>query len=81
MDFLLGKALSMSDVLRKAQPPVVLTNKRAAAFAKGFPDEVKRLGLDMDAIRDIAPRRTHVSAGRCGAPDSFRQYQPVIGET
>lgn len=55
----------MADVLRKALPPVVLTSEKAAEFAKGFPDEVKRLGLDADAIRELVGGERDVFTAAC----------------
>ncbi|MBK3623294.1 hypothetical protein JHN59_00185 [Streptomyces sp. MBT49] len=55
----------MSDVLRKALPPVVLTSEKAAEFAEGFPDEMKRLGLDADAVRELVGGERDVFTAAC----------------
>ncbi|MEU0350888.1 hypothetical protein ABZ302_29305 [Streptomyces sp. NPDC006237] len=55
----------MSDVLRKALPAVVLTTEKAAAFAEDFPNEVRRLGLDADAIRELVGGERDVFTAAC----------------
>lgn len=54
-----------SDILRKARPPVVLTSEEAAEFAEGFPDEVRRLGLDSAGIAELVGGERDVFTAAC----------------
>lgn len=54
-----------ADVLRKALPPVVVTSEEAARFAAGFPNEVKRLGLDTAAIGELVGGERDVFTAAC----------------
>jgi hypothetical protein len=54
-----------ADVLRKALPVVVVTSEEAAQFAAGFPNEVKRLGLDSTAIAELVGGERDVFTAAC----------------
>jgi hypothetical protein len=54
-----------AEVMRKSLAPVVLSSEKAAAFAEGFPDEVKRLGLDAAAIADLVGGERDVFTAAC----------------
>lgn len=54
-----------ADILRKSLPPVVLTSEAAAEFAEGFPDEVRRLGLDTAAIAELVGGERDVFTAAC----------------
>ncbi|WP_143945082.1 hypothetical protein [Streptomyces benahoarensis] len=52
-------------VLRKSLPPVVLSTDRAAELAEGFPDAVKRLGLDSAALAELMGGERDVFTAAC----------------
>ncbi|MFE1317725.1 hypothetical protein [Kitasatospora phosalacinea] len=52
-------------VLRKSLPPVVLSTDRAAELAEGFPDAVKRLGLDSAALAELVGGERDVFTAAC----------------
>ncbi|MEV5199333.1 hypothetical protein [Streptomyces sp. NPDC053720] len=54
-----------ADVLRKALPPVVLSAEQAVRFAEDFPDEVKRLELDAEAIAELVGGERDVFTAAC----------------
>ena len=54
--------------LRKALPPKVLDSEEAARFAASFPDLVAELGLDDEAIRELAGGVRDVFAAACADP-------------
>jgi len=54
-----------ADVMRKSLTPVVLSSEKAAAFAEGFPEEVKRLGLDTAAIAELVGGERDVFTAAC----------------
>ncbi len=52
-------------VLRKSLPPVVLSTGEAAELAEGFPDAVKRLGLDAAALSELVGGERDVFTAAC----------------
>jgi pimeloyl-ACP methyl ester carboxylesterase len=55
-------------LLRKALPPKVLDSDQAAEFASRFPDLVAQLGLDDEAIRELAGGVRDVFVAACADP-------------
>ncbi|MFE3257040.1 hypothetical protein [Nocardia sp. NPDC059229] len=54
-----------SDLLRKARPPVVLSDDQASEVAVKFPDEVRRLGLDSTALHELIGGERDVFTAAC----------------
>ncbi|WP_411150098.1 hypothetical protein [Streptomyces sp. A30] len=54
-----------ADVLRKALPPVVLSNETAAKAAHAFPEAVRRLELDEGALAELLGGERDVFTAAC----------------
>lgn len=56
---------AQADILRRARPPVVLTDEEAAEFAARQPDEVARLGLDDATLAALLGSEMDVFTAAC----------------
>lgn len=54
-----------ADILRKALPPVVLTSEAAAELAAAFPEAVRRLQLDAEAMAELVGGERDVFTAAC----------------
>ncbi|MFJ9840950.1 hypothetical protein ACIRYZ_10845 [Kitasatospora sp. NPDC101155] len=53
------------DMLRRAQPPMILATEDAAKFAESYPDVVERLGLSDAAIAELLAGERDVFTAAC----------------
>ncbi|MFD8608978.1 hypothetical protein [Streptomyces sp. NPDC059631] len=56
---------AQGDILRRARPPIVLDDDEAAAFAASRPEELRRLGLDEDAMAELLGGEMDVFTAAC----------------
>jgi hypothetical protein len=56
---------AQADILRRARPPIVLTEAQAADFAAQNPGEVARLGLDDEALAALLGSEMDVFTAAC----------------
>jgi len=61
-------AQAQGDLLRRAQPPIVLAAGQAAELAAGFPELVTRLKLDDKAIAELTGGARDVFTAACADP-------------
>ncbi|WP_431040771.1 hypothetical protein ACQUSR_01930 [Streptomyces sp. P1-3] len=54
-----------TDVLRKSLPPVVLSTAQAAELAQGFPEAVRRLGLEAADLAELVGGERDVFTAAC----------------
>ena len=59
---------AQGDMLRRAQPPAVLTDAETAALARDFPQLAARLGLDDAALAELAGGQRDVFTAACADP-------------
>jgi hypothetical protein len=59
---------AQGDLLRKAKPPIVLDQEQAAELAEGFPELVKTLNLNDQAIRELVGGQRDVFTAACADP-------------
>ncbi|WP_205327621.1 hypothetical protein [Glycomyces sp. YM15] len=59
---------AQADLLRKAEPPVVMTGEDAARFAGEFPRLVEAAGLDIDAVKALLAGEQDVFVAACASP-------------
>ena len=59
---------AQGDMLRRAQPPAVLTEAETGALARDFPHLVAQLGLDDAALAELAGGQRDVFTAACADP-------------
>ncbi|WP_205328662.1 hypothetical protein [Glycomyces sp. YM15] len=59
---------AQADLLRKAEPPVVMASEDAARFAEEFPGLVKAAGLDLGAVNALLAGEQDVFVAACASP-------------
>ncbi|MEH0513420.1 hypothetical protein QBC31_22360 [Streptomyces sp. B21-079] len=56
---------AQADLLRRARPPLVLSDEQAARFAADHPEEIARLGLDEGAVAELLGGEMDVFTATC----------------
>ncbi|MFD9690191.1 hypothetical protein ACFWXO_31035 [Kitasatospora sp. NPDC059088] len=56
---------AQADVLRRARPPIVLSDEQAADFASGWPEEAARLGMDESTWAELLAGEMDVFTAAC----------------
>ncbi|WP_438293139.1 hypothetical protein [Streptomyces sp. HUAS TT7] len=59
-------AAAQADMVRRAEPPVVLHSEETAELLRDYPEHVARLGLDDGALRELVGGRRDVFTAACG---------------
>ncbi|MEV5048679.1 hypothetical protein AB0N20_29780 [Streptomyces griseoincarnatus] len=54
-----------ADILRKAEPPAVLTDEEMARFAADLPEQARRLGVDAGALAELLGGERDVFTASC----------------
>ncbi|MEU0075036.1 hypothetical protein ABZ027_36705 [Streptomyces sp. NPDC006332] len=57
---------AQNDMLRKAEPPMVLATEDAATLVRDYPEQVAALGLDDTALADLVHGERDVFSAACG---------------
>ncbi|HKS47105.1 MAG TPA: hypothetical protein VJT49_18745 [Amycolatopsis sp.] len=65
---------AQGDILRRARPPIVLTDEQAATFAAEYPQEIARFGLDEGEVAALLSSEMDMFTAACA-----NQYAGVHG--